>query len=64
MPSLNMRLLKEVKHLSKLYGEQRSKINFFAKIVNGWNPLTAFAENIILDIWQGSEQVSGKNGKL
>ena len=31
---------------------------FFAKIVNGWNPLTNHAKSSILDVWQGSEYTS------
>ena len=27
----------------------------FAKLVNGFKPVTIFAERSILDIWQGSE---------
>ena len=29
----------------------------FAKIVNGWKPLTIFAKHSILDVWQDSEYV-------
>ena len=32
-----------------------SKMEFFAKIVNGWKPLTIFAKSSILDIRLGSE---------
>ena len=33
---------------------------FFAKIVNGWEKLTIFPKSSILDVWLGSEYVSGK----
>ena len=32
-----------------------SKMELFAEIVNGWNVLTIFAKNFILDVWMGSE---------
>ena len=31
---------------------QASKMELFAKIVNGWKPLTIFAKSSILDVWQ------------
>ena len=34
---------------------QTSKMERFAKIVNGWIPFTIFAKCSILDVWQGSE---------
>ena len=34
---------------------QICKIELFAKIVNSWKPLTIFASNSILDVWQGSQ---------
>ena len=40
---------------------QTSKIESFAKIVNGFMPLTIFAKRSILDVWQGSEYASGKH---
>ena len=30
-------------------------MKLFAKTVNGYKPLTIFAESSILDVWQGSE---------
>ena len=36
-----------------------SKMEHFAKIGNGFYPLTIFAKRSILDIWQGSEYASG-----
>ena len=35
-----------------------SKLELFSKIVNGWKPLTIFAESFILDVRLGSEYVS------
>ena len=32
-----------------------SKMKIFAKIVNGWKPLTIIAKGFILGAWQGSE---------
>ena len=45
---------------AELYSQpsQIFKMELFAKIVNTWKPLTIFAKNSILDIWQGSEYVS------
>ena len=37
---------------------QAFKMNLFAKIVNGWKPLTFFAKSSNLDVWQGSEYAS------
>ena len=37
---------------------QTSKMKCFAKIVNGWKPLTIFAKRSILDTYQGSEYAS------
>ena len=31
-------------------------MELFLKIVNGWNSLTIFPKNSILDVWQGAEQ--------
>ena len=33
-------------------------MKLFAKTVNGYKPLTIFAESSILDVWQGSEYAS------
>ena len=33
-------------------------MELFAKIVNGWNPLTTFAESFNLDVGLGSENAS------
>ena len=35
-----------------------SKIKFFVKIVNGFQPFIIFAKNSILDVWQRSEYAS------
>ena len=35
-----------------------SKLELFSKIVNGWKPLTIFAESFILDVRLGSKYVS------
>ena len=42
---------------SKAYLElsQTSKMEFFAKIVHGFQPLIIFAKSCILDVWLGSE---------
>ena len=37
---------------------QLSKMEFFVKKVNSFQPLTILAKSSILDIWQGSEYVS------
>ena len=37
-----------------------SKMESFAKIVNGFKPLTIFAKLSILDVWLGSEYTSGQ----
>ena len=36
---------------------QTSRIELFAKRVNGLKPLTIFAKSSILDVWQGSEYI-------
>ena len=43
--------------ISETYSEpcETSKVEFFAKIVNGLESLTIFVKNSILGIWQGSE---------
>ena len=43
-----------------MYSElsQKSKMELFAKIVNGWKLLTNFAKSSILDTWLGSEYAS------
>ena len=43
--------------VSEAYSEpsQRYKMELFAKIVNSWIPLTAFAKNFILVVRLGSE---------
>ena len=49
--------------LSEAYLEpcQTSKVNRFAKIVEGWKLLIIFAKVPIRDVWQGSEYVSELN---
>ena len=44
---------------SEAYPEpsQTSKIELLVKIVNGWKPLTIFAERSILNVWQYPEYV-------
>ena len=46
---------------SEAYSEpcQTSKVEIFAKIVNGFCQLTIFSKRSILDVWQGSEYASG-----
>ena len=46
---------------SHAYSEtcQTLKMKFFTKIVNGFQTLTIFAKSSIVNIWQGSEYVSG-----
>ena len=38
---------------------QTSKTKCLTKKVNGFQPLSIYAKNSILDIWQGSDYVSG-----
>ena len=42
---------------AKAYSEpcQTSKMEFFAKLVKGFKPLTIFVKSSILDVWQSSE---------
>ena len=44
-----------------MYSEliQTSKIELFAKAVNGLQPLNIFAESSVIDIYQNPEQVCG-----
>ena len=46
--------------VSEVYSEcsQTSKIVFFEKIVNGFQPLIIFAKSSTLDLWIGSECLS------
>ena len=37
----------------QLRTHQTSKMKYFAKIGNGWKPLTFLAKCFILDVWQG-----------
>ena len=37
---------------------QTSKIDIFAKIINGFQSLTTFTESSFTDIWQGYENAS------
>ena len=37
---------------------QRSKMELFAEIVNGFKSLTLFAKNSIVDVWLGSKYAS------
>ena len=39
-------------------------MDFFAKIVNGWKPLTIFAKSFIFDVWMVSEYDSEGNAKI
>ena len=41
---------------------QVSKMERFAKIVNGWRQLTVSKKRPILNVWQGSEQAFGLGG--
>ena len=36
-----------------------SKMELFSEIVNGFQPLTISTKSSVLDVWQGSEYVSG-----
>ena len=51
--------IKKKKHL-EAYSEpyQISKIERFAKMVDGWKPLTIFAKRSFLVVWQSSEHAS------
>ena len=40
---------------------QTSKLELFAKIVNGFKPLTVFSKSSILDVSSGSKYASGYN---
>ena len=53
---------KHAKEYSK--PNQTSKMEFFAKINNGFHPLTIFTKNSILDVWLGSEYPSAWTTKL
>ena len=46
--------------MSEAYSEpcQKSKMEFFAKIINGFYPLIILAECSVLDVWQGPEYAS------
>ena len=37
---------------------QTSQMELLAKVVNGFQPLTVFARNSVLDVWEGSEYAS------
>ena len=37
---------------------QRSKMEIFVKIIDGWQPLTIFAISTIVDVWKDSEYAS------
>ena len=43
---------------------QTSKMDVFAKIVNGFSSLTIFAESSVLDVWQESEFASEASKNL
>ena len=51
---------------SELYSDpcQISKMERFVKIINGWKPLTFFAEHFILEVGQGSEYTCSKGSIL
>ena len=51
-------ILKEREKLTDLQSSQTSKMELFAKIVNGWKPLFIFTKGSILDLWLGSEYTS------
>ena len=46
--------------ISKAYSVHRqiSQMEFYARIVNGFQPLTIFAKSSIEDVWLGSEYAS------
>ena len=56
VPWFCLQYLKKISH-TQSYSEpyQTSKMEHFAKIVNGWKPFTTFAKHSILDVSQGSE---------
>ena len=45
---------------SEAYSEpcETSKMDFFAKIINDFQPPNIFGKSSILDVWQGSEYLS------
>ena len=43
---------------------QTSNMERFAKIANGFQPLTIFAKHSILDVWQSSENTHEDVGNL
>ena len=49
-----------VEKISEVYSKhcQTFKMEIFAKIVNGFQPLTFFAKSSIVEVWQGSEYAS------
>ena len=57
---ISSRIPKNSKLISEAYSEPSwtSKMDLFAKIVNGWTPLTIFAKRSILDVRLGSEYAS------
>ena len=42
---------------------QTSKMERFAKIVNGWKPLTIFGKYFIIDVWQDLKYASASTSK-
>ena len=42
----------------RLWNQSIIRMDFFAKIVNGWKLLTIFAKSSVLDVWLGSEHAS------
>ena len=46
--------------VSETYSEasQAPKMELFAKILEGFQPLTVFEKNSVLDVWLGSEYAS------
>ena len=43
---------------------QRSKMELFEKIIEGFEPLTIFEKRSILNFWQGSEYASASDVRL
>ena len=56
-----------VKEQPESYSEpgQTSKMNIFAKIVNGYELFTIFVKDSIVDVWQWSEYITdSSSGKI
>ena len=58
------RLLEEIRY-PEIYSEpnQTSKMELLVKLINGFQPLTNFAESSVLHIWLGSECASDMSSR-